>query len=147
MYLKADSGPAGASGLDQQRVKTLGKLMKYRLRGALESGKGLSNIPISEAQASPMAKLIIFKERYRLFKRKYGNIIASTAVIFLNVWLLFKSLDVRKIDLVEEITRFDYKHFDSILMLNLVLFTLFFFANFKYRFTSPGYLSGISYNS
>ena len=121
--------------------------MKYRLRGALESGKGLSNIPISEAQASPMAKLIIFKERYRLFKRKYGNIIASTAVIFLNVWLLFKSLDVRKIDLVEEITRFDYKHFDSILMLNLVLFTLFFFANFKYRFTSPGYLSGISYNS
>lgn len=94
-----------------------------------------------------LGKWILIKERYRYYKRRYGNFFVFIMVTLLHLWLLNYSLDVRKINLWEAVTSIHKNDFDPLFIFNLVALAVLTIFSFKFRVTQPGYVQAVAYNS
>lgn len=126
--------------LIHMRSEMLAKAIKYRVRAALEGGRGVGDIPQDVVGHHRFGKMILLQERYRYYKRRYGSFFTFIAVVLLHLWLLNFSLDVRKINLWEAVTTLHKNDFDPLLIFNLAALIVMTIFSFKFRATQPGYV-------
>jgi hypothetical protein len=77
-------------------------MMKYRVRCTLEAGKSASSVTVGGAGPQILPK-IIKAEQFKRMRRQFERPIALMANIFMHIYLLYRTADVRKVSVRDQL--------------------------------------------